>query len=70
LLHVGGMPEPDQDKPKQEQRARSPKPGAGAPDKTNPPDPIRDEAERLKSSTSADRSKRTHKQSTKRREKD
>lgn len=57
------------DETKQAARARSPKPGAGAPDKDNPADPIHEEAERLKSSTSADRSKRTHKQSSKRGEK-
>jgi hypothetical protein len=55
---------PKQEQPKQEQRARSPKPGASDHDQS--PDIIADEAERLKSSTSRDRNKRAHTQSTKR----
>jgi hypothetical protein len=51
------------DEPKQKQPARSPKPGAGETDST---DIIADEAERLKSSTSRDRAKRRHVQSTER----
>lgn len=58
------MPRTEKDKPKQEQRARSPKPGASDHDQS--PDIIADEAERLKSSTSRDRNKRAHTQSTKR----
>jgi hypothetical protein len=58
------MPRTGKDKPEQEQRARSPKPGASDHDQSN--DIIADEAERLKSSTSRDRSKRAHVQSTKR----
>lgn len=58
------MPRSQQAKPKQEQRARSPKPGASDHDQS--PDIIAEEAERLKSSTSRDRNKRGHVQSTKR----
>ncbi|HVH98511.1 MAG TPA: hypothetical protein VM869_07370 [Enhygromyxa sp.] len=58
------MPRNEQEKPKREVRPRSPKPGASDHDQS--PDIIADEAERLKSSTSRDRSKRTHTQSTKR----
>jgi hypothetical protein len=58
------MPRSEKDKPKQEQRARSPKPGAS--DHNQSEDIIADEAERLKSSTSRDRNKRAHVQSTKR----
>jgi hypothetical protein len=58
------MPRSEKDQPKPEQRARSPKPGAS--DENQSPDIIADEAERLKSSTSRDRKKRVHVQSTKR----
>jgi hypothetical protein len=66
------MPRTEKDKPQkknqQEQRARSPKPGASDHDQSS--DVIADEAERLKSSTSRDRNKRAHTQSTRRQKPD
>lgn len=60
--------EKEKPKPKPKQAARSPKPGASDHDQS--PDIIADEAERLKSSTSRDRNKRAHTQSTKRQKPD
>jgi hypothetical protein len=62
------MPQPKNDKPKPKQAARSPKPGASEQDAST--DIIADEAERLKSSTSRDRAKRRHVQSTERKKPD